>query len=86
MLVLICIPGGVMVQEVQEAYLRNTERTLASHPTDHAVLLKALCVHTQIPPYMMLYLLSLASPAHPRFKADRLSRPIFGRWLSLRQD
>lgn len=38
------------------------------------------------PPDIKLYLLSLASPAHSRSKADRLSRPISGTWLSLRQD
>lgn len=82
-----------MVREVQEAYLKNRARTLASHPTGHTVLPKALYVHTQVekrrvfsPTNMKLYLLSLASPDHPRFKADRLSRPIFGRWLSLRPD
>lgn len=80
-----------MVREVQQVYLRNTERTQASHPSGHAVLPTALTVHTQPreerpPPNMKLYLLRLSPPAHPRFKAERLSRPIFARWMFLRQD
>lgn len=66
-----------MAREVQEAYLRNAERTLASHPTGHVVLPKALYVHTQarreskafFSQNVRLYLLSLAYADHPRFKA-----------------
>lgn len=77
-----------MVREVQEAYLKNTERTVTSHSSGHAVVPKALRPYTtqrrMSPPNMKLYLLRLAPPAHPRFKEDRLSRSIYGRWLSLR--
>lgn len=46
-------------------------------PAGPAVLPKALYVHAQAreecpsPPNMKMYLLSLASPAHPRFKAEQ---------------
>lgn len=59
-------------------HLRNTERTLAMlscpstpcpYKPDKSVL---PCKHEIV--------LSLASPAHPRLKADRLSRPIFARF------
>lgn len=66
-----------MVREARDAYLRNADRTLASHPTGHTVLPKALHVHTQAREEtkafffknVRLYLLSLAYPDHPRFKA-----------------
>lgn len=72
-----------MAQEAQEV------RTLASHPTGHAVLPKhSMSIHKpekSVLPLKYEVVLSLASPAQPRFKADRLRRSIFGRWLFLRQ-
>lgn len=89
-LVLIWHPWGRRHGERSSRSISDEHRTVASHPSGHAVLPKALCPYTTqrevSPPNMKTYLLRLAPPAHPRFKADRLSRPIFGRWLPLRQD